>query len=51
MCRLNYTDLLALVVEYDIDEILAHFRKMESQRNEKRGVSVRDATNSEILRK
>ena len=51
MSRLNYTDLLALIVEYDIEEILNHFRKLEKQRLEENGVSVREASNEEILKK
>lgn len=44
MCRLNYYDLLAMVVEYDIDTIkenLALIKKKEMQ--------VEDATNEDIL--
>jgi len=51
MCRLNYTDLLALMVEYDIEELLVHFKKLEKERLAEQGVTIREASNSEILRK
>ena len=51
MCRLNYTDLLALIVEYDIEEIKNHFKKLEQSRLAEKGVTVREATNSDIFGK
>lgn len=51
MRRLTYTDLLGLVVEYDIDAMETHLRKMEQQRNGALGREVREATNNDILGK
>lgn len=51
MRRLNYTDLLALLVEYDIDTLETHLRKMEQNRQSGLGREVREATNADILGK
>jgi hypothetical protein len=51
MCELNYTDLLALVIEYDIETVQEHLRMLEQQRRAKNGfASVREASNEDILR-
>lgn len=44
MERLNYTDLLHLVVEYDIRKVQDYFRKKEQARLEERGVEIQDLT-------
>jgi len=40
MERLNYTDLLYMVVEYDIQSIKDYLRSKERERLNKRGVEV-----------
>lgn len=40
MDRLNYTDLLYMVVEYDIQSIKDYLRSKERERLDKRGVEV-----------
>lgn len=42
MERLNYTDLLYMVVEYDIKTIQDYFRQKEQERLSKRGVEVEE---------
>ena len=44
MCRLNYTDLLALVVEHDIATVEEYLRRTKQQSGAKPGVEVREAT-------
>jgi len=50
MCDLNYTDLLALVVEYDIEAVKEYFKNKQRDLNERRGVTVRQASNDDILK-
>lgn len=40
MERLNYTDLLYMVVDYDIQNVREHLKRKEEARNAKRGVEV-----------
>lgn len=40
MERLNYTDLLYLIVEYDIKNVKDYLRQREEARRSKRGVEV-----------
>lgn len=42
MERLNYTDLLYMVVEYDIQTIKDYLRQKEQDRLSKRGVEVQE---------
>ena len=49
MKRLNYTDLLAMIVEYDIDAINDYLRQKKQRANIKNGVEVREANNAETL--
>lgn len=49
MCRLNYYDLLYLVVEYDIEAIKENLKQLEASRLQQRGVEVVDASNDQIL--
>ena len=51
MRRLNYTDLLLVVVEYDISELEKHLRSLEKTRNDNMGYEVRPASNKDILGK
>lgn len=48
--RLNYNDLLYLIVEYDIETLKTKFRELEQNRQAKRGIVVREATNEEIIK-
>ena len=50
MKRLNYTDLLAMVVERDIKVLEDHLRQRERDRQAANGVEVVEATNEDILR-
>lgn len=44
MERLNYNDLLYLIVEYDIESIEKYLQQKEKERLDKRGVEVVEAT-------
>lgn len=44
MDRLNYTDLLYMVVEYDIQTVKDYLRQKEQDRLQKRGVEVQTIT-------
>jgi len=50
MCRLNYYDLKALVVEYDIQYLKEYLKQLESSRNAKLNREVIDASNEDILK-
>lgn len=49
MSRLNYYDLLYLVVEYDIDAIKDNLKQLEANRLQQQGVEVVEASNDQIL--
>ena len=44
MCRLNYNDLLYLVVEYDISSMEQYLQQKTQMERNKRGIDVVDAT-------
>lgn len=44
MERLNYTDLLAIVIDYDIQTVKDYLRQKEQDRLSKRGVEVQSLT-------
>lgn len=44
MSRLNYTDLLYMIVEYEIDEVKTYLNRLEHERLNKQGVEVVEAT-------
>lgn len=48
MDRLNYTDLLYTVVEYDIQSIKDYLRSKERERLDKRGVEVTQLSPEQI---
>ena len=48
MCELNFNDLLALIVEYDIVAIKDYFKELQNSKNEARGVMVRKATPEKV---
>lgn len=50
MKRLNYYDLLALIVEYDIENIREHLRQLQKQNDAKHGRNVKVASNEDILK-
>lgn len=50
MCRLNYNDLMYLVIEYDIEAVQSTLQNIENMRMEKQGYKVIDATNDMILK-
>ncbi len=50
MRQLNYQDLLALLVEYDIDAARDALRLLERERQVANGYEVVEATNEDILR-
>jgi len=49
MKRLNYRDLLALLVEYDIETLKEHLAALAAQKRQGSG-PVREATNEDILK-
>jgi len=50
MCGLNYTDLLSLVVEYDIENVKEYFKAKQKELNDKRGVNVIEASNEDVMK-
>ena len=50
MKRLNYHDLLALVIEYDIENVREHLRMLQKQKNERLNREVKIASNEDILK-
>jgi hypothetical protein len=50
MCDLNYNDLLALVIEYDISAIKEHFEDLQKQKNDSRGINVVKANDEQVAR-
>lgn len=50
MCRLNYTDLLGIVIEFDIDSQRDNLRFLEKERKQKLGYEVVEATDEDILK-
>ena len=44
MCRLNYTDLLSLVIDYDIETIQNYLKELSRQKQAKAGIEITDAT-------
>lgn len=50
MCRLNYYDLLYLVVEYQIESLKENLKLQAKARQDSMNVEVREATNEDILR-
>ena len=48
MNTLNFNDLLALLIEYQIDDIRDYFRRKQSEHDAKHGISRRKATNEDI---
>lgn len=50
MKRLKYEDLLALVIEFDIKKVKEVYELKEEQRQARRGLEVKKATNDEILK-
>lgn len=49
MKRLNYYDLLALIIEYDIENVREHIRQLQKQKDNQMGRTVKIATNQDIL--
>ena len=39
-----------MIIEYDIKSLEEHFRRLEQNRQAKRGIVVREATNEEIIK-
>ncbi len=48
MNTLNFNDLLALLIEYQIDDIKDYFRRKQAELDAKNGVSRSKATNEDI---
>ena len=44
MCRLNYTDLLYMIVEYDIDTVTKYLKQMAQLDRDKKNIEIVDAT-------
>lgn len=51
MCRLNYNDLMALLIEYDIDEVNKNMKQLEQERQNANGVEIVNASNREIFKR
>jgi hypothetical protein len=49
MCDLNYTDLLALIIEYDIETIAEHYKQLERQRLQKQNIEVQDLNEESVV--
>jgi len=49
MCGLNYTDLLALIIEYDIQAISEHYKMLEKQRLQKQNIEVEDLSENSVM--
>ena len=50
MKRLNYHDLLALIIEYDIENVKEHLRMLQKQKNDGLNREVKVASNEDILK-
>lgn len=50
MKRLSYNDLLALVIEYDIDSTLEQLRILRQQKRADNNVEIKEATNDDVLK-
>ena len=50
MCELNFNDLLALIVEYDIESVKEHFKAKQKSLNDKKGINVINASNEDVMR-
>ncbi len=48
MCEINYNDLLALIVEYDISALKDHFKSKQKELEGNRGVNVIDANENQV---
>lgn len=49
MDRLNYVDLLALIVEMDIDTVTEALNQKEQRQRAQKGYEVRNASNQDII--
>jgi len=49
MTRLNYHDLLGLLIEYDISSLLEYKRQLADKENEASGVEVVEATANDFI--
>lgn len=50
MCRLNYNDLIALIVEYEITKLEQYFKQLEKNRQSELGYDVVEASNDDIIK-
>lgn len=50
MCLLNFQDLIYMVIEYDIETVKTQLRMEQQRNNSNQGVSVKRASNAEILK-
>ena len=50
MCDLNYNDLKALIIEYDIQSVKEYFRSKQKALDNARGVEIVDATDEDVAR-
>lgn len=50
MKRLNFTDLLALIIEFDIENLEESLRLLEDKKMPQRQSNVVEASNDDILR-
>jgi len=50
MCELNFTDLLALIVEYDIESVKEYYKIKQKEKNDERGINVIPASNEQIIK-
>lgn len=50
MCDLNYNDLKALIIEYDIQSVKEYFRSKQKDLDNARDVEIVDATDEDVAR-
>jgi len=50
MCELNYMDLQALVIEYEISDVKQYLKRLQEEKNSSRGVNIIPASNDDLLR-
>jgi hypothetical protein len=50
MKRLNFIDLQYIIVENDICTLQNNFKQLENSRQARLGITIREATNEEIIK-
>jgi len=50
MTRLNYIDLKALIIEYDIENLEKYLRQKRQITQDQLGIEVREATDEDVIK-